>query len=156
METKTVKIEIPVGFEIDHKNSTFQQIVFKKIEKKLPKSWDELGEIKGYYVSSLSDIQEGIADMKCCDKNYFPSKAEAEAMLAMAQLCQLRDVWNNGWKPDWKNENLRKYVIVQKSGILYESARFCENNPMAFKTEELRYEFFDTFKDLLEIAKPFL
>ena len=38
METKEMKIQVPEGYEIDRKNSTFEKIVFKKIEKELPKS----------------------------------------------------------------------------------------------------------------------
>ena len=32
METKTLKIEIPNGYEIDKENSTFENIVFKKVD----------------------------------------------------------------------------------------------------------------------------
>nr|DAU65294.1 MAG TPA: hypothetical protein [Caudoviricetes sp.] len=48
MENKELKIEVPQGYEIDKENSTFEKIVFKKVEKELPKSWEDLGEIKRY------------------------------------------------------------------------------------------------------------
>ena len=32
METKTLKIEVPNGYEIDKENSTFENIVFKKVD----------------------------------------------------------------------------------------------------------------------------
>ena len=32
-ETKEFKIEIPKGYEVDKENSTFEKIVFKKVEK---------------------------------------------------------------------------------------------------------------------------
>lgn len=38
MKTKEFKIQMPEGYEIDKENSTFEKIVFKKIEKELPKS----------------------------------------------------------------------------------------------------------------------
>lgn len=53
---KTFKINIPEGYEIDKDESTFEKIVFKKIEKKLITSWEELHSIKGYYVKGDSSI----------------------------------------------------------------------------------------------------
>ena len=46
MKNKELKIQVPEGYEIDKENSTFEKIVFKKVENELPKSWEELGEIK--------------------------------------------------------------------------------------------------------------
>ena len=100
MENKELKIEVPQGYEIDKEKSTFEKIVFKKIAD-LPKSWENLIKIDGYYVSSQSDIKycyENCADS--INRNVFPTKEEAEACLALAQLCQLRDRYNDGWKPN--------------------------------------------------------
>ena len=44
MDTKKLKINIPEGYEIDKEKSTFEEIVFKKVEDplaKLPKTWEE-------------------------------------------------------------------------------------------------------------------
>lgn len=44
IDTKKLKINIPEGYEIDRENSTFEEIIFKKIENpfsKLPKTWEE-------------------------------------------------------------------------------------------------------------------
>lgn len=155
MEIKTVKIEIPEGYEIDKEKSTFQQIVFKKIEKTLPMSFNELGIISGFYLSggSLTNAWTGNANWD--NRNLFPSKEEAEAMLAMAQLCQLRDAWNEGWKPDF-TDNTSKYCIINYKTELSTNCAINWNVPMVFKTRELCNKFFNTFKDLLEIAKPFL
>ena len=92
MKTKNLKIQVPEGYEIDKENSTFDEIVFKKIEDNLPKSWEELKIVGGYYVSGSSNIVyfDGVNDI---NKNLFPTKEEAEACLALAQLCQLRDIY---------------------------------------------------------------
>ena len=43
MEAKEMKIQVPEGYEIDREKSTFDSIVFKKVEEKaLPKSWEDL------------------------------------------------------------------------------------------------------------------
>ena len=153
---KTIKITPPEGYEIDKEKSTFEEIVFKKIENSLPMSWEELGVVKGYYISVSSDIND-IFYTNAIDnnRNVFPTKEEAKAMLAMAQLCQLRDRWNGGWKADWENDT-EKYCIYSYNCKLEKSAFNYTYNPMAFKTKELRDKFMETFKDLLEEAKPFL
>ena len=105
METKEFKIEVPQGYEIDKENSTFEKIVFRKIDNNLPKSWKEFGEVEGWFVNNRCEIDyydegDSTNDM---DKNLFPTEEEAEACVALAQLCQLRDRYNDGWKPDWND-----------------------------------------------------
>ena len=143
METKEMKIQVPEGYEIDKENSTFEKIVFKKEERKLPKKWEDLYEVKGWFVDFHSDVVTS-GSMRTGDnvKNRFPTKEEAEACLALAQLCQLRDRYNDGWKPNWE-DGTKKYTIYF-------------NKILAFKTLELRDKFLENFKDLIETAKPLL
>lgn len=158
MENKELKIEVPQGYEIDKENSTFEKIVFKKVEKELPKSWEDLGEIKGWYVDSFSDIMpcdKGDTD-KDNDKNIFPTIEEAEACLALAQLCQLRDRYNDGWKPDWDSMSKTKYVLEISRNIVVKNFYGNRHKILAFKTEELRDKFLENFRDLIETAKPLL
>ena len=153
---KTLKITPPEGYEVDKEKSTFSEIVFKKLEPNLPMSWEELGLIKGYYVSSNSNINDTFCtNTTDVNRNLFPTKEEAKAMLAMAQLCQLRDRWNGGWKADWEDGTV-KYCISSFKNILHKDFYYNTSTPMVFKTEELRDKFMETFKDLLEEAKPFL
>jgi len=153
-EEKEMTIVVPDGYEIDEVKSTFQKIVFKKIE--FPMSWKELGSISGYYVKDgiVDNCQDG--DPREINGDVFPSYQEADAMLAMAKLCQLRDVWNEGWKPDWLNSFQYKYVIYNFSNKLNTAINYQMVTPMYFKTSELRDNFLVKFAELLEIAKPFL
>ena len=153
---KTIKITPPEGYEVDKEKSTFSEIVFKKLEPNLPMSWEELEIIKGYYIFTNSKISE-LSIMNAVDvtRNTFPTEEEAKAMRAMAQLCQLRDRWNGGWKPDWKDD-VPKYCIISYKNILCTDFYYYTSTSMAFKTKELRDKFMETFKDLLEEAKPFL
>ncbi len=156
MEIKEMKIQVPEGYEIDREKSTFKKIVFKKIEKKLPKSWKEFGEVQGWFVSELSDIDysEGHStDYR--DKNIFPTKEEAEACLALAQLCQLRDRYNDGWKPDWE-DGTEKCTVIYSDNELKGSFSIYTQRILSFKTQELRDKFLENFRDLIEIAKPLL
>ena len=157
MERKEFKIRVPEGYEIDKENSTFEKIVFKKVERELPKRWEDLYEVKGWFVDSQSDVVTS-GDMRTADsvKNRFPTKEEAEACLALAQLCQLRDRYNNGWKPDWEDSNLDKYLIEVRCGELIKTSSNLYQRLLAFKTGNLRDKFLENFRDLIEKAKPLL
>lgn len=156
METKELKIEPPEGCEIDKEKSTFENIVFKKVKKELPKSWEGLMGVSGFYVSSDSKVEV----FKGCfakeeTKNVFPTRKEAEACLALSQLCQLRDRYNDGWKPNWKDEE-EKYVIIVRTGVIRADTLLSIQHLLAFKTEDLRDEFLENFGDLIKTAKPLL
>lgn len=152
-ENKEMAIVVPDGYEIDEVKSTFQKIVFKKIP--LPMTWEKLKSINGHYVNNgrVDRCQNG--EPRELNSDVFPSYEEANAMLAMAKLCQLRDVWNGDWRPDFKDYS-SKYVINVCSDNLDTTIFQNSSAPMAFKTAELRDNFLKTFKDLLTIAKPFL
>ena len=154
MKTKNLKIQVPEGYEIDKENSTFDEIVFKKIEDNLPKSWEELKIVGGYYVSGSSNIVyfDGVNDI---NKNLFPTKEEAEACLALAQLCQLRDIYNDGWKPNYKDDNV-KYLLYYWSDTIIKSHTTGASNLLTFKTKELRDKFLENFEDLIWVARPLL
>ena len=152
-----MKIQMPEGYKIDKENSTFEKIVFKKIENKLPKSWEELHMIKGWFVDNDSYIHE----FENCftiskNRNLFPTKEEAEACLALAQLCQLRDRYNEGWKPNWEDNRKIKHCIEFFKGKFEKDCHYGTKRVLCFKTRELRDKFLENFRDLIEIAKPLL
>ena len=161
MDIKELKIVVPEGYEIDQENSTFECIKFKPIKKELPKTWEEfclLARPAWYFINEYSEID-------CCtvqsirnpteDKNLLPTKELAEAMLALCQLIQLRDCYNDGWEPDWSTIDSKYCISINLNNANKEI--LCHSNTiLAFKTEELRDEFLNNFKDLIEIAKPLL
>jgi hypothetical protein len=153
---KSIKIEIPEGFEVDKEKSTFTEIIFKKIEFKLPQSWEDIDRISGYYTTGASNIMSIDSKLRNSeDKCIWPTKELAQASLALSQLCQLRDAWREGWIPDWTSAH-SKYVIHVMENRLIKESYYVYNSILSFQTEKLRDDFFETFKDLLEIAKPLL
>lgn len=163
MEQKEIKINCPEGFEIDRESSTFECIKFKPIEKKLPKTWEEFCEThptvkKEYYVTSASRISSVCDNPRFSedDRNLLPSEELAEAMLALCQLIQLRDCYNDGWIPDWNNDDEHKHTIRQYKNTIVTDYQLISSRILAFKTAELRDQFLENFKDLIEIAKPLL
>jgi hypothetical protein len=152
MTEKSVTIVPPEGYEIDNEKSSFSHIVFKPVEatpEPLPRKWQDLLNIHGYYVTAFSEVSRtGPVPATHNNRGAFPTKAEAEACIALAQLCQLRDAYNG------------------QTGLAGCSATLVTRNASAevprsnfvfrFKTVELRDEFKENFADLLEIARPLL
>lgn len=142
----------------NHDWSTF------KVPNKLPKTWEEFcknNPIKDgeYYITANGYISKSIIDNReDGDQNLLPNKETAEAMLALCQLIQLRDCYNDGWKPDWKDKTSGNYkycIEVDSDNIVFENW-YAVQRILVFKTRELRSEFFNNFKDLINIAKPLL
>ena len=154
MENKELNIIPPVGYEIDKENSTFEKIVFKKITE-LPKTWEDLKYISGYYISSFCGITHSSSvNGGNYTKNIFPTKELAEAALALAQLLQLRDRYNGDNKGFIFGKD--NYYITFMDDCIEKSFLFHSQRVLAFRTRELRDEFYKNFKDLIEIAKPLL
>lgn len=157
MEIKEMKIQAPEGYEIDRENSTFENIIFRKAERKLSKRWEDLPFVEGWFIDAKCRIIEtGKLITQEYNKNTFPTKEEAEACLALAQLCQLRDRYNNGWKPNWEDYNETKYCIEFCQGRIETIDRVNCHKILTFKTEDIRDKFLENFKDLIETAKPLL
>lgn len=158
METKEMKIQVPEGYEIDKENSTFENIIFRKAERKPPKKWEDLENVNGHYADSWGDVRcyYGVNTPDHTNKNIFPTKEEAEACVALAQLCQLRDRYNDGWRPDWEDDNQFKWCIDVFKDNIRKVAYLFVKRVLVFKTEELRDKFIENFRDLIETAKPLL
>lgn len=154
-------IEIPEGFELKKVSDTEYKIVKK--EKVLPKTWEEFCELNPVkdteqFIAANSGICDSVRRErdKDTDRNLIPSEEKAEAILALCQLIQLRDCYNDGWKPDWRDP-FDKYVIYfihfARNTFIKQTNTNC-SRILAFKTAELRDQFFDNFKDLIEKLKP--
>ena len=165
METKELKITIPEGYEIDKENSTFEKIVFKKKDTK-PRSWEEYYKQQiankkyGYYIddadcSSVSVVWNEYAGANKW-RNVLPSKELTEAFLAMMQLMSLRQAWIGDWKPDWEDVTRLKWNIICLENQVCFQDTYVTSRVLSFPTNEMAEDFMNTFKDLLEIAKPLI
>lgn len=154
MENKELNIIAPEGYEIDKENSTFEKIVFKKINE-LPKTWEDLKYISGAYISILSNVTTiNFVKTDSSTKDIFPTKELAEAALALAQLLQLRDRYNGDNKGFIFGKS--NYCIIFHNNSIYRFFDDYTQRVLAFRTRGLRDEFYNNFKDLIEIAKPLL
>lgn len=132
---------------------------YSKVElekKKLPKTWEELDNYKGYYTDDCSKIIQHHGSEPNMNKNVFVTKEQAKASLRMAQLSQLMHVYNDGWVADWENTVTYKFTIEIFRECVYSSS-YCETRRfLAFKTKQIRDEFAKNFKFLILEAKPLL
>lgn len=154
---KTINIEIPDGHEIDQEQSNLSEgkIVFKEIKKALPKTREELGQIKGYWVGDTSRVIQANTTTQKNNKMVFATKELAEALIAMAQLSQLREVYRDGWKPNWGDNNI-KYVIYMYGDKIDKSFLQSSHHFLSFQSAEIRDEFLNNFASLIETAKPLM
>lgn len=136
------------------------QVKYEK-KKELPKTWEEF--CKNYprkkdeaYFDMCSQIcifsQDYEYRTEGTDKNLLPSKQAAEAHLALMQLHQLRDVWREGWLPDWNDGDQNKYVIVPNEGEFKIYEYHTISRFIAFQDEKRADEFKDCFIDLIKQA----
>jgi len=88
------------------------------------------------------------------DEAYINEEYE-RAFEALKKLVILRDYYNEGWQPDWKEGEI-KYVIYCKSDRVLGSIVRDNNVTLSFKDEEIRDKFLEEQKDLLETAKLLL
>ena len=88
------------------------------------------------------------------DEAYINEEYEL-AFEALKKLVILRNYYNEGWKPNWEDDEW-KYFIEYYRGKL-DVERTCGNGRvLAFKTKEIRDKFLEEQKELIEIAKPLL
>lgn len=154
------KITIPDGFKLEKISETEYKIV--PAEKKLPKTWKEFCESHPLRKGECWINSHSVIDYVECSAgskrnaewyNLLPSKEKAEAILALCQLIQLRDCYNDGWRPDWKYVQCAPSIIYEYDSWEKANATF-DAQIFSFKSEELRDKFFKNFKDLLDKLKP--
>ena len=141
-----------------------EQIDWTKVKYKkkgLPKTWQEfceqnpIGDME-CFLGNSSDLltvgKDAGTRYEKRDKNILPSKQAAEEHLALMQLHQLRDAWREGWVPDWKDDNQRKYVVYNPEGVFTIGYFTITRRFLAFQDEKRAEEFKNCFIDLIRKA----
>ena len=124
----------------------------------LPKRWEDLEKIGGFFILHDSEIERmGVTELDEVHKNTFATKEQAEAAIALAQLSQLREVYRQGWEPDWNAVEQEKFIIIYTHRGIFEcSVAVNIPNFLSFQSPEIRDEFLKNFIDLIEKAKPLM
>lgn len=160
MEEKKLKINIPEGYEIDKENSTFEEIIFKKIEDplaKLPKTWEEYckqtKDYASYFWSGHNSILQSWFEGSY---NEFSTKERVKQYVALGKLLQLRDYWVSNWKDDSKNFVAVIYHFDGEIVNTNVSKKRSSNYSLTFPTREIAQKFIECFKDLINEAYPLI
>ena len=160
MEEKKLKINIPEGYEIDKEKSTFEEIVFKKIEgpfSKLPKTWEEYcKQTKGYTSYFGSNPDSIIKSWFEGYYNEFMTEERVRQYVTLGKLLQLRDYWVGNLK---NNSNNFVAAIYHFDGEIVNtnvSKKRSSNYSLTFPTREIAQKFIECFKDLINEACPLI
>lgn len=124
-------------------------------KKELPKTWEGMRRIKGWYVGTTSGIFSVDTDTFVENKNIFTTKEQAEAAIALAQLTQLREVYRDGWVPDWTDDQV-KYCIINHKNQINKALIMKNSHFLSFQDDKKRDLFLENFRDLIEKASPLL
>lgn len=140
------------------------KVILKQCKEELPTTWEECiaSYSKNYYkleyISSYSEISiiDRIknSDIKDINKNLIP-QGLGKPLLAFMQLLICREVYRNGWKPDWKSKST-KYTITCYCSKIKKSVDYSCNSILSFQHREIRDRFYKNFKNLIEEAKELL
>ena len=156
MEEKKLKINIPEGYEIDKEKSTFEEIVFKKVEDplaKLPKTWKEYCKYAKDCPSYFGNPRKNNIFETRFDGFYneFFTEERAKQYVSLGKLLQLRDYWVKGYSEF-------RYAVY---GDRLDGTAICDwrdniNHPLTFPTREMAQKFVECFKDLMKKAHPLI
>lgn len=156
MEERKLRINIPEGYEIDKEKSTFEEIVFKKVNplSDLPKTWEEYynctrcKDVSHFWSESLKSYAKGTFTGYY---NEFSTKERLQQFIALGKLLQLRDYWVG----DCSKFN---YVLLSTKAGLISTVCWSGDisSPITFPTREMADDFKKCFSDLIKEAYPLI
>ena len=146
---KELNIIPPIGYEIDRQKSTFEKIVFKKIDN-TPKTWKEycrLNHLKDSFSPEYGNCSAECFHTGSYDE--FHTKERAEQFIALGMLLQLRDYWV-------KRSKFEDAIGVFTWNDVVIDTNKCNTNDCAltFPTQEMADKFITCFRDLIKQASP--
>lgn len=169
MEKRTIQIDLITAKEWYKQGGDLRKVALQAFTENelnyLPKSWEEYCKINSYLdkdkaVFLLADGNINPLPSSYCARinlpGAVPSKKRAEQFLTLNKLLQIRDYYNQGWKPDWNDVRQEKFIIGAEYNKLFTEVFHNLMFMFAFKTGEIRNEFFNNFKPELEFIKEFL
>lgn len=136
---------------INELESKIKELKNMEFKKELPKTFEELEEVSGFYIKSCSTIADTFNQSTGKTSwNVFKTEKQAEKSRAMSKLSQAMAVYNDGWIADWNNRSQMKYVLDRVGndvniGTAQELYSF-----LSFKDGETATEFLKNFKEEIE------
>ena len=150
-----IKITVPEGYEIDKENSTFEKIVFRKIEK-TPWRYRNNRKINGCWINNHSEILGTVKSLPYIEEyhNIFATRKQAKSALAMAQITQImaNDKRFGGiiTENEWVTSGDDKHVIYRVRNNVIAGMTVSQYHFLAFHTAEQRDLFLKENEDLVK------
>lgn len=120
--------------------------------------WQDLGEkLKGYYLDPNNNLFNcNDTPNKIVNHNIYPTLELTKAAQVLPLLLQFRNQWweVDGW--DVKNANEWAAISNTEEDGLYSQKYYNRHCIFSFKDSQTAQLFLDTFRPMLEIAKPLL
>lgn len=168
MEKRTIKIDLTTAREWYKQGGDLRKIALQAFTENelnsFPKSWKEYCEINSYLDADKAVFLLADGNINPLSSTFYarrdfpgavPSKERALQFLTINKLLQIRDCYNQRWKPDWDDET-EKYVIWCTRNELYMDVSNHTNALFAFRSKEVRDEFVQNFEEDLKTIKEFL
>lgn len=157
-DMKTKKIVLPEGWEIDKVENG--EIILKESKKELPKTWEECFKLldSGEFIDNCSNIiRNNPANCPANFNNYnIVPVGLGKPLLALCQLLVCREVYRGGWVPDWSDEKQAKHSIYIVKNKIVKDKRTTLQMVLSFQSAEIRDQFLENFRDLIEEAKELI
>lgn len=149
-----LKIVVPMGYEIDKENSTFELIKFKKLDeiKTMEDLHDSEIRFTGYYIDTSALVERGsYINHSIENDNVFLTEKEANSSLAMSKISQLMPYYGGAiTQEEWNNIDIPKFSIIRdRDGIdFYLNHNFYMF--LSFHTSEQRDRFLENNEQLIK------
>lgn len=126
MESKELKIQIPVGYEIDKDHSTFECIKFKPIKKDI--TYEDVCNTlfkngNGYYIDQYGKINFYNIGTNRFNVNNAPNGRQLKRLLALNQLLNIAEYYNklhgNGVNSVIKYDKIKQTYVVTEAFAMY-------------------------------------
>lgn len=148
METRNIQIDLTTARTWYKQGGNLKELALQAFSEnelitQLPASYSEylkVAKIKANWKTTI----------------HFTTIKQANQLEVLCRLIQIRDYYNQNWTPNWLDSDEDKYVISTNRNELYTFTSWFTNYIFAFKTRELRDEFFTNFKTQLKLIKEFL
>lgn len=164
---RTVTLSLEKAKEWYNKGGELRDIALQaysedELYDSLPKTWEEcinrLENCEYIDTDCNIDIISGRMDVH---KNVSSKYKDClpigigKAILALDQLLVCREVYRQGWKPDWTDDTY-KYCIYYEENEITIRCNKRVSIMLSFETKEITKKFLENFRDLIEEAKDLI
>ena len=97
-------------------------------------------------------IQEYL-DMKGLNSTFKGMSEYSDKLIILDKLLDIRDIYRQGWEPNWRNANYEKNNIYFYENRINLDVSYGTMEIFSFQSEEIRDRFYRNFKNELEEVK---